>query len=168
MNENHIVNFLESRSLGSLNASELEMIKVHTAACPECLLAYQAAQASLLLLRERASVGVEPPPFFQTRVMAALREQKLAPKRLGFLPVWQIARPLVASMGAFVVLLLALTFFTNSSGPPTETSDLASLNDGAPEWVIVGSDDAGDEMTYSQALTVLYDPTMEAGDADGK
>ena len=25
-----------------------------------------------------------------------------------------------------------------------------------------------DEMTYSQALTVLYDPTMEAGDADGK
>ena len=167
MKENHIVNLLESRSLGSLSVAELEMVKAHTAACSECLLAYQAAQASLLLLQERASVVVEPPPFFQTKVMAAIREQKLAPKRFGFLNVWQTARPLVASMGAFVVMLLALTFF-NSSEPPTEPSDLASLNDGAPEWVVVDSDDAGDEMTYSQALTVLYDPTMEAGDADGK
>ena len=166
MNENHIVNLLESRSLGSLSVAELEMVKAHTAACSECLLAYQAAQASLLLLKERASVIVEPPPFFQTKVMAAIREQKLAPKRLGFLRLWQTARPLVASMGAFVVMLLALTFF-NSSEPPTEPSDLASLNDGVPEWV-VDSDDAEDEMTDSQALTVLYDPTMEAGDTDGK
>ena len=42
------------------------------------------------------------------------------------------------------------------------------MNDSAPEWVVVDSDDVGDEMTYSQALTVLYDPTLEAGDADGK
>ena len=167
MKENHIVNLLESRSLGSLSVAELEMVKAHTAACSECLLAYQAAQTSLLLLQERKSVVVEPPPFFQTKVMAVIREQTVAPKRLGFLRVWQTARPLVASMGAFVVMLLALTFF-NSPEPPTEPSDLASVNDGAPEWVVVDSDDAGDEMTYSQALTVLYDPTMEAGDADGK
>ena len=167
MKENHIVNLLESHSLGSLSVAELERVKAHTAACPECLLAYQAAQASLLLLQERASAIVEPPPFFQTKVMAAIREQKLTPERLGFLRVWQTARPLVASMGAFVVMLLALTFF-NSSEPPTEPSDLASLNDGATEWVAVDSDDAGDELTDSQALTVLYDPTMEAGDADGK
>jgi hypothetical protein len=167
MKENHVVNLLESRSLGSLSVAELDMVKAHTAACPQCLLAYQAAQASLLLLQERASVIVEPPPFFQTKVIAAIREQKLAPKRLGFLNVWQTARPVVASMGAFVAILLALTFF-NSFEPPTGPSDLASVNDSAPEWVIVDSDDVGDEMTYSQALTVLYDPTMEAGDADGK
>ena len=167
MKENHIVNLLESRSLASLSVAELEMVKAHTAGCPECLFAYQAAQASLSLLQQRASVVVEPPPFFQTKVMAAIREQKLAPKRLGFLNVWQTARPVVASMAAFVAMLLALTFF-NSFEPPTEPSDLASVNDSAPEWVIVDSDDAGDEMTYSQALTVLYDPTMEAGDADGK
>jgi anti-sigma factor RsiW len=167
MKENHIVNLLESRSLGSLSVAELEMIQAHTTACSECLLAYQAAQASLRLLQERASVTVEPSPFFQTKVMAAIRERKLAPKRLGFLNVWQTARPVVASMGAFVAMLLALTFF-NSFEPPTAPSDLASVNDSAPEWVIVDSDDVGDEMTYSQALTVLYDPTTEAGDADGK
>jgi len=167
MKENHIVNLLESRSLGSLSVAELEMIHAHTAACSECLLAYQAAQASLRLLQERASAIVEPSPFFQTKVMATIREQKLAPKRFGFLNVWQSARPVVASMGVFVAMLLALTLF-NSFEPPTEPSDLASLNDAAPEWVVVDSDDVGDEMTYSQALTVLYDPTMEAGDADGK
>ena len=167
MKENHIVHLLESCSLGSLGAAELETIRAHTAACSECLLAYQAAQASLLLLQERASVVVEPPPFFQTRVMAAIKEQRLAPKRLGFLSVWQTVRPVVASMGAFVAMLLALTFF-NSFGPPIEPSDLSSVNDRAPEWVIVDSDNAGDEMTYSQALTMLYEPTMEAGDADGK
>jgi hypothetical protein len=99
--------------------------------------------------------------------MAAIRERKPATKRLGFSNAWQAARPLVASMGAFVVLLLALTFF-NSAEPPAEPSERASVNDGAPEWVVVDSDDAGDEMTYSQTLTVLYDPTMEAGDADRK
>lgn len=167
MKENHIVNLLEERPLGSLSVAELEMVKTHTAACSECLRAYEAAQASLRLLQERASVVVEPPPFFQTKVMAAIREQKLAPKRLGFLNVWQTARPIVASMGAFVAMLLALTLF-NTFEPPTEPSDLASVNDSVPEWVVVDSDDVGDEMTYSEALTVLYDPTMEAGDADGK
>ena len=100
MKENHIVNLLERRSLGSLSVAELEIVKAHAAACPECLLAYQAAQASLLLLQERASVIVEPPPFFQTKVLAAIREQKLSSKRLRFSRVWQTARPLVASMGA--------------------------------------------------------------------
>ena len=167
MKENHILNLLESHSLGKLSVAELEMIHAHTAACSECLLAYQAAQASLRLLQERASVTVEPPPFFQTKVMAAIREQKLAPKRLGFLNVWRTARPVIATMGAFVAMLLALTF-SDDSEPPTAPSDLALVNDGAPEWVIVDSDDVGDEMTYSQALTMLYDQTMEAEDADGK
>ena len=167
MKENHIVYLLERHSVDSLSVAELESVRAHTAVCPECLLAYQAAQASLLLLQERGSVIVAPPPFFQTKVMAAIREQKLSPKRLGFLSIWQATRPLVASMGAFVMMLLALTFF-NGSAPAIEHSDLASVNDSPPEWVVLDSDDAGDEMTYSQALTVLYDPTMEATDADGK
>ena len=168
MKENHIVDLLERRSLGSLSGAELEMVQAHTAACPECLLAYQAAQASLRLLQDRASVSVEPPTFFQTKVMAAIRERKLAREQLGFSNPWQIVRPLVASMGAFVAMLLALTFFTNSPELPVEPADLASMNDSAPEWVVVDSDDAGDEMTYSQAITVLYDPAMEAANADGK
>ena len=80
MKDNHIINLLEERPLGNLSASELDMVKAHTAGCSNCLHAYEAAQASLLLLQERASAIVEPPPFFQTKVMAAIREQNLAPK----------------------------------------------------------------------------------------
>ena len=169
MKENHVLNLLEERPLGSLSAAELDIVKAHTVACPECLRAYEAAQASLVLLQERASVIVDPPPFFQTKVMAAIREQKLAPKRLGFLSLWQTARPLVASMGALIMMLLVLTFFSDSPQPLTEPSDQASMNDSSPEWAVVDSDDAPEEeMTYSQALTDLYDPALEAGNNDGK
>ena len=168
MRENHIINLLEERPLGSLSASELEIVKAHTAGCSNCLRAYEAAQASLLMLQERTSVIVEPTPFFQTKVMAAIREQNLAPKRLEFLKMWQLVRPLVASMGALIIMLLALTFLTDSSRPQTEPSNLASINDDSPEWVIVDRDEAYDEVTFSQALTIIYDPELDAGGAYGK
>jgi anti-sigma factor RsiW len=168
MREKHIVNLLEERPLGSLSVAELDIVKAHIATCSECLRAYEAAQASLLLLQERASAIVEPPLFFQTKVLAAIREQNLTPKRLGLLSRWRTARPLVAAMGALVVVLLALTFFTDSSQLPIEPSDLVSMNDDSAAWVVVDPGDAEDEMTYSQALTVLYDPPLEAGDNDGK
>jgi hypothetical protein len=168
MRENHIINLLEERSLGSLSASELDIVKAHTAGCSNCLLAYEAAQASLLLLQERASATVEPPPFFQTKVMAAIREQNLAPKRLEFLRIWQTARALVVSMGALVVMLLALTFLTDSSQSQTEPSNLASISDNSPEWVFVDRDEADDEVTSSQALTIIYDSELDAGGDYGK
>ena len=56
------------------------------------------------------------------------RAEAVLQSGLGFLNVWQAARPLVASMGAFVDILLALTFF-NASEPPIEPSDLALVND---------------------------------------
>jgi len=168
MRENHIINLLEERTLGSLSASELEIVKAHTAGCSNCLRAYEAAQASLLMLQERTSVIVEPTPFFQTKVMAAIREQNLAPKRLEYLKMWQAARPLVASMGVLIVMLLSLTFFTDGSQPQTEPSNLASINDDSPEWVIVDRDEAYDEVTFSQALTIIYDPELDAGGAYGK
>jgi hypothetical protein len=168
MRENHIINLLEERPLGSLSASELDIVKAHTAGCSNCLRAYEAAQASLLLLQERASAIVEPPPFFQTKVMAAIRKQNLAPKQLEFLKMWQTARPLVASMGALVVMLLALTFLTDSSQPQTEPSNLSSINDDSPEWVVVDRDEADDEVTYGQALTIIYNPELDTGGAYGK
>ena len=168
MRENHIINLLEKRPLGSLTASELDIVKAHTAGCSNCLRAYEAAQASLLMLQERTSVIVEPTAFFQTKVMAAIREQNLAPKRFEFLKMWQAARPLVASMGVLIVMLLALTFFTGISRLQTEPSNLVSINDDSPEWVVVDRDEADDEVTSSQALTILYDQELNAGGADGK
>ena len=65
-------------------------------------------------------------------------------------------------------MLLALTFLTDSSQPQTEPSNLASINDDSPEWVFVDRDEADDEVTYSQALTIIYDPELDGGGAYGK
>ena len=164
----HIINLLEERPLANLGEAELDIVRAHTAECSACLQAYQAAKASLQLLQERRSVTVEPHPFFQTRVMAALREQNLAAQPLRLSNLWQAVRPLVASMGAFVGLLLALTFLTDRSPQQTEPSELAFVNDDSPEWAVAVQDYPDDEMSYSQALTVLYDPAISAGDTDGK
>jgi hypothetical protein len=163
----HIINLLEERPLATLSAAELDIIKAHAAECCTCLQAYEAAKASLRLLQERKSV-IEPPPFFQTRVMAAIREQNLAAQPLGLSNLWQAVRPLVASLGAFVALLLALTFLTDRSQRQTEPSELAFMNDDSPEWAVAVQGYPDDEMSYSQALTVLYDPAISAGDTDGK
>lgn len=166
MRENHITRLLQERPLGSWTEAELQLVKTHTAVCSACLNAYVAAEASLGLLQERASVVVEPSPFFQNRVLAAIREKNLAPTRIEFLNLWRTARPLVASMGAFVIMLLMLTFFTDTlqSEPP----DLASMNDNSPEWVVVERDEDAADLTDGQALTVLYDPGVEAGDSNEK
>lgn len=167
MRDNHIINLLEERPLSNLSASELDLVKAHTAGCSNCLHAYEAAQASLLLLQERASAIVEPRPFFQTKVMAAIREQNLAPNRADFLKMWQTARPLIASMGALIMMLLALTFLTDSSQLQTDPSSLASISDDSPEWVFVDHE-ADHEVTSSQALTIIYDPELDGGGAYGK
>jgi len=164
----HIINLLEERPLTKLSAAELHVVEAHIAECSTCLQAYEAAKASLRLLQERRSVIVEPPSFFQTRVMAAIREQNLAAQPLGLSNLWQAVRPLVASMGAFVGLLLALTFLVDSSQRQTEPSELAFVNDDSPEWAVAVQDYPDDEMSYSQALTVLYDPAISRGDTDGK
>jgi hypothetical protein len=168
MRENHIIRLLEEKPLGSLTASELDIVKAHTASCPDCLHAYEAAQTSLLMLRELTSVIVEPSAFFQTKVLAAIREQNRAPKQLEYLKMWQTASPLVALIGALIVMLLALTFFTDSSQQQSEPSNLASINDDSPEWMVVDRNESDDNVTSSQALAIIYDPELDAGGAYGK
>ena len=55
--------------------SELSAVQAHALECGSCHSAYEAARLSALVLKSRAQVTIEPSPFFQTRVMAALREQ---------------------------------------------------------------------------------------------
>src|SRR5262245_28411984 len=108
MRKNHIIHLLEQCPLDRLGPAELEAIRVHIADCLPCQGAFEATRASLRLLRERAAVNVDPPPFFETRVLAAIRERGLTPERSG-LNVWQTVRPLVLSMAGLILMLFALT-----------------------------------------------------------
>src|SRR5262249_17329304 len=117
--------------------------------------------ASTRLLQERASIVIEPPPFFHTKVMAAIRERNQQPEFLGLRNIWQSARTLVASLAILVALLTATAFYTGNGLSPDinagKSSDSAMFG---PESM------AEEEITYGQVVTNLYD--LDAEDTDEK
>ena len=76
MKDKHITEVLDSAALAALSLSELDEIRAHARDCEPCSRAFAAAQLSALVIKERAHAAIEPSPFFQTRVMAAIREQQ--------------------------------------------------------------------------------------------
>jgi predicted anti-sigma-YlaC factor YlaD len=160
MKDEHITNMLDNTPLAGLGESELAAIRAHTGACPECRRAFEAAQVSALLLRERVAETFEPAPFFQTRVLAALRERRAATETSALRRLWQATGALVSSMAVTVAALAILTFIGPSHQPPTvQQQQLASSTDSySAEEVIFDQDNVpAGQMSYGQVLTTLYD-----------
>src|SRR5437660_862399 len=78
MKDEHIIAMLDRVPLDRLNESELASIQAHADTCVKCGRALDAARVSSLLLKSRAAETFEPSPFFQTRVLALLRERQAA------------------------------------------------------------------------------------------
>ena len=89
MKEHHIIEVIDSVALASLTEMELDEVKSHTRECVSCRTAFEAAQLSALVIKQRAQVKIEPSPFFQTRVMAAWREQQAVESVPAFLRLWK-------------------------------------------------------------------------------
>src|SRR2546429_8290035 len=129
MKEAHIIDMLEHGPFGSLNADELATIRTHVAVCPDCQHAYDAARISALLLKERVAASFEPAPFFQTRVLAALRERQAADEVPALRRLWQTAGALVSTMALTGAALGMLTILTPANTPAiTEPPALAAVN----------------------------------------
>src|SRR5262245_11812873 len=105
MRDKHIINLIEERPVNDLNAVEIARVNEHTIHCAECRLVLEAAIISSRLLRGRAAAVIELSPFFQTRVLSAIRDRDLSADPFGFRKMWQAARVLVASMTAVVVTI---------------------------------------------------------------
>ena len=157
MRDEHIIELLERGPLSELGEGELAAVRAHAEGCERCRRAYEAARASSLMLRERAAQVVEPSPFFQTRVMAALRERRAQKESWSLARLWRAAGALVTSMALTVAALAALTFLGPASTPGTR--DLASASDAYPaEEVFLLPDEVADnEMTDEQVLTSIYE-----------
>lgn len=162
MRDKHIINLIEERPLKDLNATEIAQINEHTAHCAECRMSFEAAIVSSRLLRERAATVVEPPPFFQTRVLSAIRERNLSQDPFGFRKMWWSARILVTSMAAVALTLTALSLSFNYERPPS--GDLVAASGSGIDLVF--EEDVPDNLTYDQALMNLYD--QEAEGANGR
>lgn len=160
MNQTHIIEILENSPLASLSESELLTVRSHAAECLSCRRAYEAAQLSTLLIKERAAETIEPSPFFQTRVLAALREQQANNNVSLFSRLWKSAGALVYSMAVTTAVLAALSFLTPGAG--NQTTQEAFFHPYSAEAVVFNQDQGEDQMTYEQVLSAIYTDEGEA------
>ena len=152
MNGEHITHVLDNAALATLSSRELEEIRAHARNCEVCRTAFAAAQISAVMIKERTQVAIEPSPFFQTRVMAAWREQQAAESVPAIVRLWRSSRALVSSMALATVALGALSFMV--SAPATTTLDQTALSAYSAESVIFQDND--DQLSYDQVINAIY------------
>ena len=154
MRDEHIKGILEGAPLGQLSAAELETVRAHAALCGECGRAFEAARVASELLRARAAEEFEPSPFFQTRVLAALRARRAEEEVPALRRLWRAAGVLASSMAASVALLAALTFV--APGVVDEGQAVAVVEPSAAEAMVLGVASADEEMDDEAVFSTLY------------
>ena len=156
MNDKHITEILDNASIANLSEFELNEVRTHVKDCTSCRDAYEAARLSAVIIKSRTQVTIEPSPFFQTRVMAALREQQAVDSVPAMFRLWKSARALVSSMAVTTAALAALSFVL--PGPAVAEDQTVSAY--SVESVIM--DQGSDELSYEQVLSTIYAEEDEA------
>lgn len=151
MKDKHITEVLDNAALAALSPNDLDEIRAHARDCELCGNAFAAAQMSALVIRKRVQAVIEPSPFFQTRVMAALREQQAAESVPAMWRLWNSARGLVSSMALTTAALAVLSFMTSAPATPVSDQTASALS---AESVIFGQD--ADDLTYEQVMNAIY------------
>lgn len=163
MKDEHVISKLENNPFFSLDRDELARIEAHVATCDDCRIAYEAAQVGAALLHERARAAFEPSPFFQTRVLAELRERQAANESWAWSRLWRTAGGLAYSMVATVATLAILTFAI----PGTQSADSLSASAvnaySADSVVLDGGSLSDDQVSDNDVLATLYDTDDDVG-----
>ena len=162
MKDEHIIDILENAPLADLTESESTMIRAHVEGCATCHRAYQAAQLSALLIKERTAEAIDPSPFFHTRVMAAWREQQAVERAPALGRLWKSAGAFVSSLAVTTAALAAFSFLAPSSGTTTLQDATVALNPYSAEAVVLDQNQSEDQMTYEQVLSTIYANDNEA------
>ena len=157
MKNNHILEIIDGVSVASLSQSELDEVKAHARECAPCHSAFEAAQLCASAIRQRAEVTIEPSPFFQTRVLAAWREQQAVDNVPAFVRLWKSASAIVSAM-AVATLALAVVSFVAPDQATAVTEQTASAY--TAESVMF--DQADEQLTYEQVLNAIYEEDDEA------
>lgn len=158
METQHIISILEHTPFASLSESDLILIHAHTNLCSGCQQAYEAAQISAFLLKEHAAETFEPSPFFQTRVLAALRERQTVNEPRALRRMWRAAGALVSSMAVTVATLAVLSLVAPSPESTLGPQNVASVSNAySTEEVILDQRDLpDDQISEDQVFTTLY------------
>ena len=163
MKDKHIIDLLESTPFGSLNETELTAIRVHAAECSPCSRAFEAAQLSALMLKERTAEVFEPSPFFHTRVLAQLRERQAAGDKWSWNRMWRATGALASSMVATVAALAVLTFVIPDSQATYELETTSARNSYSAEEVILSPGDLLEELASDGSVLRTLEDAAEDG-----
>ena len=158
MKDKHITEILDKASIGSLSESELNEVRAHVLGCMSCRDAYEAARLSAVVIQSRAQVVIEPSPFFQARVMAALREQQRVESGPAMLRLWRSAKALVSAMAVTTAALAVVSFMqpSQTTTAPDQTASVYSA------YSVIMDQDADEQMSYEQVLSTIYDDDDDA------
>lgn len=157
MKNEHILDILDEKAFAALDEAEMSFIKAHVAGCANCFQAFEAARISAVLLKAHAADSFEPSPFFQTRVMANLREKqaKINPfAAIGRL--WKASASLVVMMMTMVVVLIALTIFAPEFNNTVASAQVSSFEIESTDMVIMNERLPGREPTNEQVFQIIY------------
>ena len=158
MDDKHITGILDRGSIAMLSESELNEIRVHALECMSCRDAFEAARLSTVIIKSRAQATIEPSPFFQTRVMAALREQQAVESVPAMLRLWRSAKVLVSSMAVTTAALAVVSFMqpVQTTTVPEQTASAYSA------YSVIMDQDAEEQMSYEQVLSTIYEDEDDA------
>ena len=157
MKDKHITEILDTTSIAKLSEIELNELQIHVKDCASCRDAYKAARLSGVVIKSRTQVTIEPSPFFQTRVMAALREQQAVESVPAMFRLWNSAKALVSSMAVTTAALAVLSFVLPA---PAIATDDQTVSVYSAESVILGQ--ASEELSYEQVISAIYEEEDEA------
>jgi len=154
----HITEILDRAPIAMLSESELLEIHVHTLDCMSCREAFEAARLSAVVIKSRVEATIEPSPFFQTRVMAALREQQAVESVPAMLRLWRSAKALVSAMAVTTAALAVVSFIQPSQTTPVVDQTASAYS----AYSVIMDQDAEDQMSYEQVLSTIYEDDDDA------
>lgn len=158
MKDRHITEILDKASIATLSESELNEVRAHVLECMSCRDAYEAARLSAVAIKSRAQVVIEPSPFFQTRVMAALREQQAVESVPAMLRLWRSAKAIVSAMAVTTAALAVVSFMQPSQTTPATEQTASAYS----AYSVIMDQNTDDQMSYEQVLSTIYDDDDEA------
>ena len=158
MKDKHITEILDNASIATLSKSELNEIRMHALECMSCRDAFEAAQLSAVVIKSRVEATIEPSPFFQTRVMAALREQQAVESVPAMLRLWRSAKVLVSTMAVTTAALAVVSFIQPSQTTPVVDQTASAYS----EYSVIMDQGADDQMSYEQVLSTIYEDDDDA------
>lgn len=157
MESKHIIDILEDGPLAAISEENLAAVRLHVSSCNSCLEAYEAAQLASTMMRQRTTQVIEPTPFFQTRVLAALRERQASESVPAFVRLWKSAGALVSSLALTTAALAVFSFVSTGSQSYSVGQETAVLSNYSAEGVILDQDQNDDQISYDQVLNTIYD-----------